>query len=121
MKALVLTDAERRLLFDGALGPLLAKQLDLQTLADAAYQGLGAQTGGQVTTPPHRKFKKHPPPWWRRCSPSSARHTPRAATVSSTASPTSPVSGSTGRRPGISAGGDPGRSPTVRLAPTPLF
>ncbi|MFK4070442.1 transposase family protein [Streptomyces sp. NPDC029674] len=80
MKALVVTDAEGCLLFAGALRPgscpditqardaglvqLLAAQLDLQILADAGYQGLGAQTGGQVITPPHRKYKKNPPPWW---------------------------------------------------------
>ncbi|MEU9298682.1 hypothetical protein [Streptomyces sp. NPDC048266] len=30
-------------------------------LADAGYQGLGAQTGGRMVTPPHRKFKKNAP------------------------------------------------------------
>jgi hypothetical protein len=30
-------------------------------LADAGYQGLGAQTGGRVITPPHRAFKKNAP------------------------------------------------------------
>ncbi|MEU9671519.1 transposase family protein [Streptomyces bobili] len=30
-----------------------------EILADAGYQGLGAQTGGRVVTPPHRKFKKN--------------------------------------------------------------
>lgn len=29
-----------------------------------AYQGLGAQTGGRVVTPPHRKFKKNAPDWY---------------------------------------------------------
>ncbi|MFK0017632.1 transposase family protein [Streptomyces sp. NPDC091027] len=33
-------------------------------LADAGYQGRGAPTGGQVVTPPHRKFKKNPPDWY---------------------------------------------------------
>ncbi|MFF9244537.1 transposase family protein [Streptomyces sp. NPDC014776] len=33
-------------------------------LADAGYQGLGAQSGGCVVTPPHRKFKKNPPDWY---------------------------------------------------------
>ncbi|MFE5826470.1 hypothetical protein ACFQ7B_32550 [Streptomyces erythrochromogenes] len=33
----------------------------VEILADAGYQGLGAQTGGRVVTPPHRKFKKDPP------------------------------------------------------------
>ncbi|MGW9370314.1 transposase family protein [Streptomyces xanthophaeus] len=33
-------------------------------LADAGYRGLGAQTGGPVVTPPHRKFKKNPRDWY---------------------------------------------------------
>ncbi|MGW1616747.1 hypothetical protein ACWCQZ_46645 [Streptomyces sp. NPDC002285] len=33
----------------------------MEILADAGYQGMGAQTGGRVVTPPHRKFKKNPP------------------------------------------------------------
>ncbi|MFE7834914.1 transposase family protein [Streptomyces sp. NPDC057474] len=41
-----------RLLSDGAA---------VEILADAGYQGLGAQTGGRVVTPPHRKFKKNAP------------------------------------------------------------
>jgi hypothetical protein len=36
---------------------LLAAGPTVEILADAGYQGLGAQTGGQVVTPPHRKFK----------------------------------------------------------------
>lgn len=36
----------------------------LAPLADAGYQGLGAQTGGRVVTPPHRKFKKNAPDWY---------------------------------------------------------
>ena len=36
----------------------------MEILADAGYQGLGAQTGGRVVTPPHRKFKKNPPQWY---------------------------------------------------------
>ena len=42
------------------LGPvtLLADGPAMEILADAGYQGLGAQTGGRVITPPHRKFKK---------------------------------------------------------------
>ncbi|MEU2898779.1 transposase family protein [Streptomyces sp. NPDC001273] len=32
--------------------------------ADAGYQGLGAQTGGRVITPPHRKAKKNAPDWY---------------------------------------------------------
>lgn len=36
----------------------------LEVLADTGYQGLGAQTGGRVVTPPHRKFKKNAPDWY---------------------------------------------------------
>lgn len=36
----------------------------VELLADAGYQGLGAQTGGRVVTPPHCKFKKSPPEWY---------------------------------------------------------
>ncbi|WP_107117492.1 transposase family protein [Streptomyces canus] len=36
----------------------------MELLADAAYQGMGAQTGGRVVTPPHRKFKKNAPAWY---------------------------------------------------------
>ncbi len=35
-----------------------------EILADTGYQGLGAQTGGRVVTPPHRKFKKNAPDWY---------------------------------------------------------
>ncbi|MWA16176.1 transposase [Streptomyces sp. BA2] len=80
VKVLVVTDTQGRLLFGGALKPgscpditqardaglveLLGHHRDLRILADAGYQGLGAQTGGQVITPPHRKFKKNAPLWW---------------------------------------------------------
>ncbi|MFZ4157400.1 transposase family protein [Streptomyces griseoincarnatus] len=43
---------------------LLADGPAVEILADAGYQGLGAQTGGRVVTPPHRKFKKNPPQWY---------------------------------------------------------
>jgi hypothetical protein len=43
---------------------LLADGPAVEILADAGYQGLGAQTGGRVVTPPHRKFKKTPPDWY---------------------------------------------------------
>ncbi|MFF0561996.1 transposase family protein [Streptomyces sp. NPDC004266] len=33
----------------------------VEILADAGYQGLGAQTGGRRVAPPHRKFKKNAP------------------------------------------------------------
>jgi hypothetical protein len=43
--------------------PHLADGLAVEILADAGYQGLGAQTGGRVVTPPHRKFRKNAPDW----------------------------------------------------------
>ncbi|MFF8848205.1 transposase family protein [Streptomyces sp. NPDC015127] len=43
---------------------LLADGPALEILPDAGYQGLGAQTGGCVVTPPHRKFKKNAPDWY---------------------------------------------------------
>ncbi|MEV7952307.1 transposase family protein [Streptomyces rubiginosohelvolus] len=36
----------------------------MEILADAGYQGSGAQTGGRVVTPHHRKFRKNPPEWY---------------------------------------------------------
>ncbi|GGW71271.1 transposase [Streptomyces xantholiticus] len=36
----------------------------MEILADAGYQGLGAQTGGRVATPPHRKVKKNALDWY---------------------------------------------------------
>ncbi|MEU3416654.1 transposase family protein [Streptomyces sp. NPDC006658] len=47
------------------LARLLDGGLALEILADAGYQGLGAQTGGRVATPPHRKFKKNVPDWYK--------------------------------------------------------
>lgn len=35
----------------------------MEIFADADYQGLGAQTGGRVVTPPHRTFKENAPDW----------------------------------------------------------
>ncbi|WP_242646673.1 transposase [Streptomyces griseocarneus] len=80
VKTMVLTDAAGRLLFCGETRPgscpditqaresglidLLDTGPWVEILADAGYQGLGAQTGGQVVTPPHRKFRKNPPPWY---------------------------------------------------------
>ncbi|SEE23602.1 transposase [Streptomyces sp. TLI_105] len=80
VKAMVLTDATGRLLFCSPARPAscaditharqsgLVKHLAdgpfVEILADVGYQGLGAQTGGQVVTPPHRKFKKNPPDWY---------------------------------------------------------
>ncbi|MGY0068224.1 transposase family protein [Streptomyces sp. QTS137] len=43
---------------------LLSEGPVVEILADADYQGLGAQTGGRVVTPPHRKFKKNAPQWY---------------------------------------------------------
>ncbi|MGR4877865.1 transposase family protein [Streptomyces sp. LARHCF249] len=80
VKAMVLTDSAGRLLFcspaqlASCADITHARQLGLfkhltdgpavEILADAGYQGLGAQTGGRVVTPPHRKFKKNPPDWY---------------------------------------------------------
>ncbi|MGW2482335.1 transposase family protein [Streptomyces sp. NPDC001571] len=80
VKSMVLTDAEGRLLFCSPAEPascadvtharklglvkLLADGSAVEILADAGYQGLGAQTDGRVVTPPHRKFKKNPPEWY---------------------------------------------------------
>ncbi|MEU3063321.1 transposase family protein [Streptomyces subrutilus] len=82
VKAMVLTDASGRLLYCSPAQPAScadithARQLGLlqhltggpavEILADAGYQGLGAQTGGRVVTPPHRKFKKNPPDWYEK-------------------------------------------------------
>ncbi|MFI5806026.1 transposase family protein [Streptomyces sp. NPDC051561] len=80
VKSMVVTDAVGRLLFCSPAAPgscaditharklglvkLLADGPAMEILADAGYQGLGAQTGGRVVTPPHRKFKKDPPEWY---------------------------------------------------------
>lgn len=80
VKSMVVTDAEGRLLFCSPAEPascaditharklglveLLADGPAVEILADADCQGLGAQTGGRVVTPPHRKFKKNPPEWY---------------------------------------------------------
>ncbi|MEU3855696.1 transposase family protein [Streptomyces sp. NPDC029554] len=80
VKTMVLTDEDARVLFCSPTKPgscvditharqsglvrLLAEGPAVQILADAGYQGLGAQTGGRVITPPHRKFKKNAPDWY---------------------------------------------------------
>ncbi|MFD8660991.1 transposase family protein [Streptomyces globisporus] len=80
VKSMVGTDAEGRLLLCSPAEPascaditharklglveLLADGPAVEILADAGYQGLGAQNGGRVVTPPHRKFKKNPPEWY---------------------------------------------------------
>ncbi|WP_258037333.1 MULTISPECIES: transposase family protein [unclassified Streptomyces] len=77
---MVLTDGHGRLLFRSPVRPgscaditharesglvkLLVEGPAVEILADAGYQGLGAQTGGHVVTPPHRKFKKNAPDWY---------------------------------------------------------
>ncbi|WP_404200352.1 hypothetical protein [Streptomyces tauricus] len=77
---MVVTDGEDRVLWCSPARPagcaditrarqlglveLLADAPALEILADADYQGLGAQTGGRVVTPPHRKFKKNAPDWY---------------------------------------------------------
>ncbi|MGW3835837.1 transposase family protein [Streptomyces microflavus] len=82
VKAMVFTDGDGRLLFcsptkpgscaditharESGLVKLLADGPAVEILADAGYQGLGAQTGGRVVTPPHRKFKKNAPDWYER-------------------------------------------------------
>ncbi|MET9072253.1 transposase family protein [Streptomyces sp. NPDC004232] len=75
VKTMVLTEADGRVLFCSPTKPgscaditharqlglvkLLADGPAVEFLADAGYQGLGAQTNGRVVTPPHRKFKKN--------------------------------------------------------------
>ncbi|WP_107050035.1 transposase family protein [Streptomyces bicolor] len=77
---MVLTDDEGRLLYCSPVRPgscadiaqarqlgrvkLLADGPFMEILADAGYQGMGAQTGGRVVTPPRRKFKKNAPAWY---------------------------------------------------------
>ncbi|MFC5218950.1 hypothetical protein [Streptomyces coerulescens] len=73
----MLTDGAGRTLFCSPVCPgscadiTQARQLSLprlltsgpfmEILADAGYQGMGAQTSGRVVTPLHRKFKKNSP------------------------------------------------------------
>ncbi|MFE9404021.1 transposase family protein [Streptomyces sp. NPDC006530] len=80
VKSMVVTDAVGQMLFCSPAEPascaditharqpglvkLLVNAPAVEILADAGYQGLGAQTGGRVVTPPHRKFKKNPPEWY---------------------------------------------------------
>ncbi|MEU7297968.1 transposase family protein [Streptomyces exfoliatus] len=80
VKTMVLTDQNGRVLLCSPARPgscaditharqlglakLLADGPALEILADAGYQGLAAQTGGRVLTPPHRKFKKDAPDWY---------------------------------------------------------
>ncbi|GAA2566046.1 MULTISPECIES: transposase family protein [Streptomyces] len=80
VKTMVVTDEDGRVLFCSPAKPgscaditharqlglveLLADGPAVEILADVGYQGLGAQTGGRVITPPHRKFKKNAPDWY---------------------------------------------------------
>lgn len=80
VKSMVVTDAVGRVLWCSPARPascaditharqlglvkLLADGPAVEILADAGYQGLGAQTGGRVVTPAHRKFKKNAPDWY---------------------------------------------------------
>ncbi|MEE1754493.1 transposase family protein [Streptomyces sp. SP18CS02] len=80
VKSMVVADGEGRVLWCSPTEPgscaditharqlglvkLLADGPTAEILADAGYQGLGAQTGGRVVTPPHRKFKKDAPDWY---------------------------------------------------------
>ncbi|MDU9000804.1 transposase family protein [Streptomyces mirabilis] len=80
VKSMVVTDGEGHVLYCSPSEPgscaditharqlglvrLLADGPAVEILADAGYQGLGAQTGGRVVTPPHRKFKKNAPDWY---------------------------------------------------------
>ncbi|SEQ96226.1 Helix-turn-helix of DDE superfamily endonuclease [Streptomyces radiopugnans] len=80
VKTMVVTDGDGRMLLGSPTRPgscaditharqlglvkLLADGPAVEILADAGYQGLGAQTGGRVVTPPHRKFKKNAPDWY---------------------------------------------------------
>ncbi|MYR91026.1 transposase, partial [Streptomyces sp. SID685] len=80
VKTMVVTGGDGRVLFCSSTKPgscaeitharqlglvkLLADGPVVEVLADAGYQGLGAQSGGRVVTPPHRKFKKDAPDWY---------------------------------------------------------
>ncbi|MFI1418437.1 transposase family protein [Streptomyces sp. NPDC020731] len=80
VKTMVVTDGDGRVLFCSPTRPgscadiaharqvglvkLLADGPAVEILADVGYQGLGAQTGGRMITPPHRKFKKNAPDWY---------------------------------------------------------
>ncbi|MFC8807744.1 DUF998 domain-containing protein [Streptomyces anthocyanicus] len=80
VKTMIVTDGEDRVLWCSPARPascaditharqlglvkLLADGPAVEIFTDAGYQGLGAQTGGRVITPPHRKFKKNAPDWY---------------------------------------------------------
>ncbi|WP_229852048.1 transposase [Streptomyces roseolus] len=111
VRTMVLTDQNGRVLFSGPASPgscaditharqselveLLADGPVVEIPADAVYQGLGAQTGGHVVTPPHRKFKKDAPDWYEQMHerqlltpyPGRARHRPPEEPAGSRPSP----------------------------------
>jgi hypothetical protein len=76
VKTTVVTNGDGRVLFRGPTRPgncaditharqsglarLLADGPPVEILADVGSQGLGAQTGGRVITPPHRTFRNAP-------------------------------------------------------------
>ncbi|MFB7214543.1 transposase family protein [Streptomyces sp. NPDC056255] len=126
MKALAITDERGRPLLcgevragsvaditqarDAGLADLLADTIDLQILADAGYQGLTAQTHGQIITPPRKRRGRHS----NICNgsrPTTKPHTsptPQPEPPSNTASPTS--------RTGEPS---PGTTPDETACPTP--
>ncbi|MFJ9720875.1 transposase family protein [Streptomyces sp. NPDC101213] len=77
VKTMVVADEDGRVLFCSPTKPgnwaditharqfglvkLLTGGPAVEILADAGYQGLGAQTGGRLITPPHRKFRRNAP------------------------------------------------------------
>ncbi len=65
----------------------------MQILADAGYQGPGAQTSGRVVMPPHRKFEKNPLDWYQEIHKRQRKATPDAVSASSTAAHTSETGG----------------------------
>ncbi|MEW2463362.1 transposase family protein [Streptomyces massasporeus] len=90
---MVVTDSEGRVLWCSPARPascaditharqlglvkLLADGPAVEILADAGYQGLGAQIGGRVMTPPHRKFKKNAPDWYEQYERQRKTHSSR--------------------------------------------
>lgn len=104
VRAMMVTDEDGRVLFCSPTTPgscaditharqsglvkLLADGPAVEILADAGYQGLGAQTGGRGERHRAASSRRTPPIGTRRCTSGSARLTPHAASGSSTASPT---------------------------------
>ncbi|WP_242000063.1 transposase [Streptomyces klenkii] len=104
VKTMVVADDEGRVLFCSPTRPgscaditharqsglvkLLAGGPAVEILADAGYQGLGAQTGGRVVTPRTASPRRTRRTGTRRCTSGSARRTPHDTSGPSTASPT---------------------------------